>query len=65
MTDEHVQRRTIGDSRSSSSMVASANGDSGWFSAKSTCRSTVSRTRRPCSSGSASFSTTPPASSAR
>src|SRR5262249_20552929 len=50
-----------GDSRSSSSSAASANGDSGWFSAKSSCRSTVSRTVRPCSSGSASPSTTPAA----
>ena len=46
-------------------MAASANGDSGWFSAKSYCRSTVSRTKRPSASGSSSRSTTPPASSAR
>ena len=54
-----------GEFGSSSSMVASASGESGWLSAKSSCRSTVSRTRRPSLSGSASRSTTPPASSAR
>ena len=42
----------------------SANVDSGWFSAKSICRSTVSRTVRPSSSGGSSRSTTPAASSA-
>ena len=36
-----------GDSTSSRSTAASANGDSGWFSAKSACRSTVSRASRP------------------
>ena len=37
----------VGDSRSSSSIAASANGDSGWLSAKSGWRSTVSRSVRP------------------
>ena len=55
----------VGDSRSSRSSAASANGDSGWSSAKLGCRSTVSRTVRPSGSGTANRSTTPPASSAR
>ena len=42
---ETTSRAYVGDSRSSSSIAASANGDSGWLSAKSACRSTVSRTR--------------------
>ena len=56
---EHVSALVEGEG------IASANGDNGWLSAKSNCRSTVSRTRRPCSSGSSSCSTTPAASSAR
>ena len=41
----------VGDSRSSSSSAASANGDSGWLSAKFGCRSTVSATVRPSGVG--------------
>jgi hypothetical protein len=54
----------VGDSRSSSSSAATANGDSGWSSAKSGCSSTVSRTVRPSASGTASRSTVPARSSA-
>ena len=55
----------VGESRSSSSNAATANVDSGWFSAKSGCRSTVSATDRPSGRGGSMRSTTPPASSAR
>ena len=55
----------VGESRSSSSSAATANVDSGWLSAKSGWRSTVSATERPSGSGGSMRSTTPPASSAR
>ena len=58
---EHVQRVGRATPGPAARSTASANGDSGWLSAKSSCRSPTSRTRRPSASGSGSCSTTPAA----
>ena len=50
-TTDTMSRAYDGDSGSSSSNAASANVDSGWLSAKSCWRSTVSRTMRPVGVG--------------
>ncbi|CAM5385308.1 hypothetical protein SCYAM73S_05516 [Streptomyces cyaneofuscatus] len=64
-TTETMSSAYDGDSASSRSNAASANVESGWFSAKSCWRSTVRRTIRPSASGVSSCSTTPPSSSER